>query len=330
MTLRSSILTLFQLCLLTLFCSAKDHYPGLSIGDHNYEPTLQRTMFSFVLFYKEGCYHCDKLEPTYKLLAEAYHYQGSELQILAVNVKENQRVQSIERIEGFPTLKLYDNGVGRYIDSYRRGERDIDMFIDYLTRTTGVEPRLQEKKYIEVGTLPQLKGIETQLLTQSSPQKSNTLLLAFVTPWIPEWSLKFSTYIDLLTQLNRDDVQLIIVDGSVGDTAELTRYYKVDRFPTFVYRDDLNQRGFRYMDSQAGLNLEVLDAFLNGGIGQWFDNVEELNHDRLREDGGERRKPAGAAGDVGRKYQVNHGEEDTSVFVDDEMIELLFHKLREF
>lgn len=290
------------------------HYEGISIDDRNYETTLKRTTFSLVNFYREGCYYCDQLEPTYKFLAELY--AGKDLQILAVNYKENQRIQNIEKIEGYPTLKLYDNRVRRYVTDYE-GNRDLHDFIVFLFDATGIEPKFPDIDYTRVDSLKHLNGIEGDL-----KRANKSALIAFVTPWLDEWSLHFSTYSKLVKEL-KQDTALLLVDGSLESLAEVTRYYKVDKFPTFVYKHDLAHSGFKFMDTQEGLNSEVLNAFINNGLGEWFNEIDELNEKRL--EGGERMEQNQQ--EPGRKYQINYG--GSLKDVEEEEDDHLYYRLRD-
>lgn len=86
---------------------------------------------TFVKFFTPWCGHCKRLSPTWNTLRQKFATQNS-VNIFKVNCNSdvNKELCNNEKIEGFPTLFLYKDGVkiSEYIGS--RSVEDLTHFVN--------------------------------------------------------------------------------------------------------------------------------------------------------------------------------------------------------
>ena len=93
--------------------------------ENSSEPTL-------VLFYAPWCGHCKKLEPVYNQFQQSY---SGPAKVVSVNCDENKEIAQQHGIKGFPTIRLYRNGMSNAsdFDEYS-GERTLGGLTSYLSQ----------------------------------------------------------------------------------------------------------------------------------------------------------------------------------------------------
>lgn len=82
----------------------------------------------FCKFYAPWCPHCTKLdEPMNKLAKEYIH--NKRVKIVKLDADKYKEFGQQHQVEGFPTIKLYKNGVP--VDKYQ-GPRTVEGFKQYI------------------------------------------------------------------------------------------------------------------------------------------------------------------------------------------------------
>ena len=78
-----------------------------------------------MLFYADWCGHCQKFQPVWEHLKKEFTSRGIEHE---EHESKNQAIMDKFDIQGFPTIKIEEEGV---VSEYR-GTRDPDSILSYL------------------------------------------------------------------------------------------------------------------------------------------------------------------------------------------------------
>eukprot|EP01015_Nassula_variabilis_P001159 TRINITY_DN1062_c0_g1_i2.p1 TRINITY_DN1062_c0_g1~~TRINITY_DN1062_c0_g1_i2.p1 ORF type:complete len:275 (+),score=83.63 TRINITY_DN1062_c0_g1_i2:39-863(+) len=79
----------------------------------------------FVMMYAPWCGHCQNIKPIWKQLTEDKELAG-KVNFAAVNCDKTPEFRARMKVEGYPTLAHFSNGIMRYYDV--RGERSLESF----------------------------------------------------------------------------------------------------------------------------------------------------------------------------------------------------------
>jgi len=116
-----------QSMLLALLVAAAAASDVLVLTNENFEEAVKTHSPFLVEFYAPWCGHCKSLEPEYEKAATALKAQG--ISIAKVDATQEEELASKSGIQGFPTLKVFKNGV--YIQDYK-GPRTAEGIISFL------------------------------------------------------------------------------------------------------------------------------------------------------------------------------------------------------
>eukprot|EP00112_Aurelia_sp_Birch-Aquarium-sp1_P026897 Seg984.11 transcript_id=Seg984.11/GoldUCD/mRNA.D3Y31 product="Thioredoxin domain-containing protein 5" protein_id=Seg984.11/GoldUCD/D3Y31 len=94
---------------------------ALELDTYSLEKEL-RTGLKLINFYAPWCSHCQRLAPTWKLLAEEYRY-STGVRILKVNCELEKEICKKYEIKGFPTIFTFNDGIKTV--KYQ-GDRSLD------------------------------------------------------------------------------------------------------------------------------------------------------------------------------------------------------------
>lgn len=90
---------------------------------------------AFVLFYTNWCGHCKRCKPEFKRLMEEYK-GNTKVIMIDCEAPENKELVQSQNIKGFPTIRLFKNGMGDDYEEYTGG-RTYSDFAEYLGGITG-------------------------------------------------------------------------------------------------------------------------------------------------------------------------------------------------
>ena len=106
----------------------------LTITDATYDEAMANNEFLFVKFYAPWCGHCKRLAPDWEKAATALKEKGSKARIADVDCTVEKTSASKNSVQGYPTLKLFKNGVE--VEKYS-GKRTMEDIVDYVLEKTG-------------------------------------------------------------------------------------------------------------------------------------------------------------------------------------------------
>lgn len=88
----------------------------------------------FVLLYSPGCGHCHKMMPDWdKLMAKFKDHPKIKIyKIDCASSREGQEVASKEQVEGFPTMKYFEHGLGNGdgMEFFDRSYDGLESFVN--------------------------------------------------------------------------------------------------------------------------------------------------------------------------------------------------------
>lgn len=99
------------------------------MNDANFYVAIKRQRLTLVAFYAPWCDHCAHLMPELDEAARDLEMDWPSISIVKVNAVENDLVVGYERVEGYPSLKLYRRG--KFLETYT-GSWDAAGIVKYL------------------------------------------------------------------------------------------------------------------------------------------------------------------------------------------------------
>ncbi|MCO5559651.1 hypothetical protein L7F22_013252 [Adiantum nelumboides] len=129
--------------------SAKEEGHVLVLDATNFHDTVKEHPFIVVEFYAPWCGHCKQLAPEYEKAAATLKENDPPIILAKVDANEesNKGLASEYEVQGYPTLKIFENK-GAVVRDYK-GPRDADGIISYLKKQVG--PPSSEIKTAEEG-----------------------------------------------------------------------------------------------------------------------------------------------------------------------------------
>lgn len=117
------------ICIACVFAAepeVEDHV--LVLTDENFDATIKQYPNILVEFYAPWCGHCKKLAPEYSGAAEVLKAEGIPLAKVDCTVQKETAEKF--KIQGFPTLKFFSNGV----DSEYQGGRTKSDIVAWMRK----------------------------------------------------------------------------------------------------------------------------------------------------------------------------------------------------
>jgi len=108
----------------------------LELEDATITDAIANNEHIFIEFYAPWCGHCKKLSPDYELVAAFFKGEGKVV-IAKIDASTHTVAAGTYGIKGFPTLKLYSNGVAKDYE----GERTSLAMIQWIKKKTGPASR---------------------------------------------------------------------------------------------------------------------------------------------------------------------------------------------
>ncbi len=111
-----------------------------SIDEANFDNWVGQHHFTFVNFYAPWCIWCQRLEPVWEAFAERVEAEGLHASIVKVDCMANQRLCTNQRIQAFPSLRLFKDGKVQPPDY--RSDRTVDAMLEFLNQRLALEEQL--------------------------------------------------------------------------------------------------------------------------------------------------------------------------------------------
>lgn len=94
----------------------------------NFSKTITENDFVFVEFYSPSCGHCVNFVQDYDKIAGQVKSEGINAIVAAVDITQSKEVATSEKIESFPTFKIFIKGTSI---KYSK-ERTVKSIVDYI------------------------------------------------------------------------------------------------------------------------------------------------------------------------------------------------------
>lgn len=105
------------------------------LTNSNFTSFIAQNDISLVMFYAPWCGHSKTFLPTFDQVAE--ELKGENFHVAKVDCVEEEKIYWSNKIEGFPTLKVFF-GNGRSMDPIQyKGERELELVVDFVRRLGG-------------------------------------------------------------------------------------------------------------------------------------------------------------------------------------------------
>lgn len=127
---------------------------------------------ALVEFFAPWCGHCKTLAPIYEELASAFESQSDKVTIAKVDADAHKDLGRKHGVQGFPTLKWFENGK---VEDYKSG-RDLESLVAFVSGKTGV---MMKQKKAEKSNVEMLN--DATFKERIGGEKD--VLVAFTAPW---------------------------------------------------------------------------------------------------------------------------------------------------
>jgi len=126
---------------------------------------------ALVEFFAPWCGHCKTLAPIYEELAAAFEH-SDKVTIAKVDADAHKDLGRKHGVQGFPTLKWFENGK---VEDYKSG-RDLESLVAFVSGKTGV---MMKQKKAEKSNVEMLN--DSTFKERIGGEKD--VLVAFTAPW---------------------------------------------------------------------------------------------------------------------------------------------------
>uniref|UniRef100_A0A0N4ZFI7 Thioredoxin domain-containing protein n=1 Tax=Parastrongyloides trichosuri TaxID=131310 RepID=A0A0N4ZFI7_PARTI len=114
-----------------VWCQQKPHSNVLELNDKFLD--VKDEGLWFITFYAPWCGHCKRLMPNWEHLAHAVADKGLEVRVGKVDCTRFSNVANALKIQGYPTIIFFRNGVEIHYD----GERTNEKMLDFVIKSSG-------------------------------------------------------------------------------------------------------------------------------------------------------------------------------------------------
>lgn len=208
----------------------------------------------FVMFYAPWCGHCQRLKPTWEVLATQLAADGNKIAIAQVDCTTDAELCSQHDVTGYPTLKFFVKGTTEPIRY--RGQRDLVSLTNFVAESVGnaVESagEVGEKK------AESLKGaVELTLDNFKDHVATGDHFVKFYAPWCGHCQRLAPTW-DNLAKSVEHDTSTSIAKVDCTQHRSLCTDFEVKGYPTLLWFKD----GKKVQKYQGSRSHEDLKAFV--------------------------------------------------------------------
>ncbi|KAJ5070997.1 protein disulfide isomerase [Anaeramoeba ignava] len=175
-----------------------------------------------IKFYADWCPHCKKLNPIFEEAAKKY---SGGVTFGSVHCPDEGSVCNKQNIRGYPTVKLYENGIEK---TTFNAERTVESFRKFLINE--IQPVHQIKSFKDL----EKEEVQFLLLIESSNSQKEQLIRNYQNSALENFHFrKFSIFeYDSSDVLKETDFDAKIIEESIKSGGSLVIFYK-DLFETF-------------------------------------------------------------------------------------------------
>jgi len=254
----------------------------LILTEKNFDKVLKENSIILVEFYAPWCGHCKQLAPEYSKAALTLKTSTPPVPLGKVDCTVEKELGNRFDVQGYPTLKLFKDGVPADYD----GPREEKGIVNYM------------KERSDPNWKPPPEAVIT--LTKDNfdelTQQEDLMLVEFYAPWCGHCK-KLAPFLEKAAQSLKTQENPILI-GKVDATieSELGTKYGVTGYPTMKvfrkgkiseYKGPREEPGIsEYMNNQAGLptklqeSLAIVKKFMKSNLDEpvflgVFDNEED-------------------------------------------------------
>jgi len=162
-------------CFLVIFtvlvlspCLVASKKAVLKLTKDNFDQTLKENEHVLVKFYAPWCGHCKSMAPKYEEAAAQLAEQGSKVVLAELDATKEEELAGRFKIEGFPTLKLFRNG----LEEDYNGGRDTKDFVEFCEKVN-LPPAATLNDETEVKAFIEENGVSAVLFLHDTESSSS-------------------------------------------------------------------------------------------------------------------------------------------------------------
>ena len=216
------------------------------LTEDTYNETLSSNDYVFVEYYSPTCGHCVQFAPEYEKLAEKFNASDSKYVIAAVNMVQEQAINSWVSINGYPTLRFYIKG-----DEFDyEGQRDGEEIVAFMEKV--IASKLATIKTADEIPKPSVlvHGISADSNLQRLAHKFDKIPIYWVEDSTEEFKVevhdnKFSQYkgdqnIDAVGNWLWEKTEEVLIDVAVSSNSKKLSRSLEEKIPLLILinRDD--------------------------------------------------------------------------------------------
>lgn len=114
---------------------------AVPVDEKSFDSWLKSHPYTFVDFYAPWCIWCQRLEPVWEAFAEHIEAQQIPVSIVKVDCMANQALCMENRIQAFPSLRLFKDGVAQPPD-YRE-DRTVDALTNFVNARLAMDEHVK-------------------------------------------------------------------------------------------------------------------------------------------------------------------------------------------
>jgi len=203
----------------------------LHLDDGSFDRTLAQKKKTLVMFYAPWCGHCKKMKPEYSLAAQELESgkKKSPYILAAVDATKSAATAQKFNIEGYPTLKYFENGEHKYDVGQARTQQEL---VDWMKNPQApAPPPPPEPTWADQPDVVHLNDDTFAAALAQHP----SMLVMFYAPWCGHCKKAKPEYSEAATQLKEEGVNgvLAAVDSTLAP--KISKEYGVKSYPTLVY-----------------------------------------------------------------------------------------------
>jgi len=255
-----------------LLVSASD---VLDLTSANFDEVISQNSLILVEFFAPWCGHCKKLAPEYEIAATELKKDGISIAKVDADTEENRPLAARFEIRGFPTLKVFRNGV----PTDYQGERTSRGIVSYMKRQA--RPAVTEfSSYDDAKTFADSENVVVLFFGNADSSEYTSFKEAaetmrnefsFGAVFSEEVAQKFEATIPSVVLFKKFDEGKNVFSG---DFAEITSFVRQNSVPLI---DEIGPENYKkYIDSGIPMAFLFIDSKVDGQKDTYIDRAVEV------------------------------------------------------
>lgn len=198
------------------------------LHDDDFDDFIQQHSSVLVMFYAPWCGHCKKMKPEYQEAATALKDEGIDGILAAVDATKDKRLGEEYKIQGFPTVKYFRDG----LFAFDFNERTADKIVEFMKDPKEPPPPPPPE--------PKWEEVESDVVHLSDEnfksflKKKKHCLVMFYAPWCGHCKKAKPEFMAAASQF-KDDTKVAFAAMDCTVYASVCTSHDVTGYPTFKY-----------------------------------------------------------------------------------------------